>query len=177
ENNGEVTGRLGIGATSEQTFTRRFGAWEGVKVGTRAALLAVGMTFQSIGSLVTGGASLSQVSGPVAIIQASGAAAKAGVDALLNFALYISVALMVFNLLPIPILDGGMVVLSTLEGLRRRPVGERGLAVYQGIGMAVIGTLLIFVLINDPHRIWKRHTAMDRATEVQPVTQPATESP
>ncbi|NNF05980.1 MAG: RIP metalloprotease RseP, partial [Candidatus Eisenbacteria bacterium] len=68
ENNGEVTGRLGIGATSEQTFTRRFGFGEGVVVGTRAALMAVGMTFQSIGSLVTGGASLSQVSGPVAII-------------------------------------------------------------------------------------------------------------
>ena len=171
EEGGETFGRVGIGAAGEKTFVRRFGPWEGVVVGTQAAVMAVRLTFEGIWTLVTGGASLSQISGPVAIIQASGAAAKAGWDALLNFALYISVALMVFNLLPIPILDGGMVVLSMLEAVRRRPVGEKGLAIYQGIGMAVIGTLLVFVLINDPHRIWKRHTAMDRATEVEQISE------
>jgi len=170
---GETIGRIGIGAASERTYVQRYGFFDGITVGSRVALVAVGLTAKGITDLVSGRASPSQISGPVAIIQASGAAAKSGPDALLNFALFISIALMVFNLLPIPILDGGMVFLSVLEAARRRPVGAKGLAVYQGIGMAVIGTLLVFVLINDPHRIWKRYTAMDRATEVEQGTEEA----
>jgi regulator of sigma E protease len=122
----------------------------------------VGFMFKGIVSLFSDVSNLSQISGPVAIIQASGSAAKAGLDRLLDRAILFSVALMVFNLLPVPILDGGMVVLSVLEGARRRPMGERGLALYQGIGIAVMGTLLIFVLINDPLRIIQRQSALGR---------------
>ena len=58
--------------------------------------------------------------------------------------------------------------MSVLEGVRRRPVGERGLALYQGIGLAVMGTLLVFVLINDPLRILQRKSALDRIGEMAP---------
>ena len=75
---------------------------------------------------------------------------------------------MVFNLLPIPILDGGMVMLSLMEGILRRPVGDKGLAVYQGIGLAVMGTLIVFVLINDPLRILQRRSAMGRMGDIVP---------
>lgn len=169
EENGERFGRVGILAASDRTYVESYGFVEGIGVGFEVAVRAVQLTAGGIAALVTNFfTNVSQISGPVAIIQASGAAAKAGIDALLNFAIVISAALMVFNLLPIPILDGGMVVLSILEGLRRRPIGERGLAVYQGIGLAVVGTLLIFVLINDPLRMVQRRVAMDRATEVAP---------
>jgi len=165
----EVRGQIGIQAGGDHKAVVRFPGLEGVRVGVGAALDAVGATYQGIYRAFTKVSNLEQISGPVGIIQASGNAARSGVDSLLNFAMFISAALMAFNLLPVPILDGGMVMLSLIEGTRRRPVGEKGLNVYQGIGLALIGALLVFVLINDPKRIWQRHTAMDRATEVEQV--------
>jgi regulator of sigma E protease len=158
----EPEGKIGIAAASTGTYTVRLGLVDGVTHGAASAVSTVGFMFKGIVSLFSNVSNLSQISGPVAIIQASGTAAKAGVDRLLDRAILFSIALMVFNLLPIPILDGGMVVLSVLEGVRRRPVGDRGLALYQGIGIAVMGTLLIFVLINDPLRIIQRQSALGR---------------
>jgi regulator of sigma E protease len=161
-------GKIGITARSPGTYLLRRGFVDGVVEGTRSAVATVGIMVNGIVSLFTNVSNLSQISGPVAIIQASGDAAQAGIDRLLDRAVLFSIALMVFNLLPIPILDGGMVILSLVEGLRRRPMGERGLALYQGIGIAVMGTLLIFVLINDPLRIIQRQTALGRTGELAP---------
>jgi regulator of sigma E protease len=146
----------------------RFGFTDGIVQGTRGALDMVTRTLGGIVTVFSSPSNLSQLSGPVAIIQASGDAAKAGWDRLLNFGVLISVALMVFNLLPIPILDGGMVLLSVLEAVRGRPLGDRGLMIYQGIGMAVLGTLLVFVLINDPLRILQRRSALGRIENMVP---------
>jgi regulator of sigma E protease len=158
----EREGKIGIAAASVGTYTVRLGFLDGITRGAASTVATVGFMFKGIVSLFSDVSNLSQISGPVAIIQASGSAAKAGLDRLLDRAILFSVALMVFNLLPVPILDGGMVVLSVLEGARRRPMGERGLALYQGIGIAVMGTLLIFVLINDPLRIIQRQSALGR---------------
>ncbi len=165
---GKEVGKIGIAPATPETYVVRFGFLEGVAQGSRAAVSSVTMTVQGLVSLFSSPSNLSQISGPVAIIQASGDAAKAGWDRLLNLGVMLSVALMVFNLLPIPILDGGMVLLAVLEALRRRPLGDRGLAIYQGIGMAVLGTILIFVLINDPLRILQRHSALGRIENVGP---------
>jgi regulator of sigma E protease len=164
----EPVGKIGIAAESVGTYLVRLGFAEGIVQGTRSAVATVGLMFRGIASLFSNVSNLSQIAGPVAIIKASGDAAQAGLDRLLDRAILFSIALMVFNLLPIPILDGGMVVLSLLEGIRRRPVGEKGLAVYQGIGIAVMGTLLIFVLINDPLRILQRRSALGRIGDIAP---------
>ena len=165
---GETVGRIGIAPASPDTYLIRFGFTDGIVQGTRGALDMVGRTLGGIVSVFSSPSNLTQLSGPVAIIQASGDAAKAGWDRLLNFGVLISVALMVFNLLPIPILDGGMVFLSVLEAVRGRPVGDKGLMIYQGIGMAVLGTLLVFVLINDPLRILQRRSALGRIENIVP---------
>ncbi len=165
---GKAVGRIGIGAKSLGRYVERFGFMEGIVQGPGLAVSAVWGTAQGIASLFSSFSKLQQISGPVAIIQASGDAAKAGWDRLLNLGVILSVALMVFNLLPIPILDGGMVLLAVLEAVRRRPLGEKGLAIYQGVGMAVLGTILIFVLINDPLRILQRHNALGRIGDLAP---------
>ncbi len=165
---GETVGRIGIAPASPETYLVRFGFTEGIVQGMRSSLDMVSRTLGGIVTVFSSPSNLSQLSGPVAIIQASGDAAKAGWDRLLNFGVLISVALMVFNLLPIPILDGGMVLLSVLEAVRGRPLGERGLMIYQGIGMAVLGTLLVFVLINDPLRILQRRSALGRVEDLVP---------
>jgi regulator of sigma E protease len=165
---GEKEGKIGVAARSSITYLVRRGFADGIVDGTGAALTTVWLTASGIVPLFTHVSNMSQIAGPVAIIQASGEAAKAGWDRLIDLAIRISIALMVFNLLPIPILDGGMVALSLLEGIRRRPLGERGLTVYQRIGLAVMGTLLIFVLINDPLRIFQRQSALGRTGNLAP---------
>jgi regulator of sigma E protease len=157
-------GKVGITAASTGTYLVRRNFPQGIVEGLQNTVGTVGLLAKGILSLFTSPSNLSQVSGPIAIIQAGGDAAKAGWDRLLDRAIMFSIALMVFNLLPIPILDGGMIVLSLIEAVRRRPVGHRGLAVYQGIGLAVMGTLLVFVLINDPLRILQRRSAIGRIT-------------
>lgn len=157
-------GKVGISAASQSMYFVRLSFTQGLVQGLQNTVATVGFLAKGIVSLFTNPANLSQVSGPIAIIQAGGDAAKAGWDRLLDRAIMFSIALMVFNLLPIPILDGGMIVLSLIEAVRRRPVGHRGLAVYQGIGLAVMGTLLVFVLINDPLRILQRRSALGRIT-------------
>jgi regulator of sigma E protease len=164
----EPVGKIGVAAASVGTYLIRLGFLEGIQRGTESAVATVGVMFSGIISLFSDASNLSQISGPVAIIQASGEAARAGLDRLLDRAILFSIALMVFNLLPIPILDGGMVMLSLLEGILRRPVGEKGLAVYQGIGLAVMGTLIVFVLINDPLRILQRRSALGRIGDLAP---------
>lgn len=161
-------GKIGVAAASVGTYLIRLGFFDGILRGTQSAVATVGIMFRGIGALFSDVSNLSQISGPVAIIQASGDAARAGLDRLLDRAILFSIALMVFNLLPIPILDGGMVFLSLMEGILRRPVGERGLAVYQGIGLAVMGTLIVFVLINDPLRMLQRRSALGRIGDLAP---------
>ncbi len=163
-----TVGRIGIGPVVQSTYLVRFGFLDGIVQGTGGALSTVVETARSIGTLFTTPSTLSQLSGPVAIIQASGDAAQRGWDRLLNLAVWLSVALMVFNLLPVPILDGGMVVLSVVEAVRGRPLGSRGLTVYQGIGIVVLGALFLFVLINDPLRILQRHSALGRLGDAAP---------
>jgi len=158
------TGKVGITAASASTYLVRLDFTQGLVQGFQNTVATVGLLGKGIVSLFTSPSNLSQISGPVAIIQAGGNAAKEGWDRLLDRAIMFSIALMVFNLLPIPILDGGMIVLSLIEAVRRRPVGNKGLAVYQGIGLAVMGTLLVFVLINDPLRILQRRSAIGRIT-------------
>lgn len=165
---GEPVGKIGVAAASSGTYLLRMGFLDGILRGTQSAVSTVGLMVRGIGMLFSDVSNLSQISGPVAIIKASGEAARAGLDRLIDRAILFSIALMVFNLLPIPILDGGMVMLTLIEVVLRRPVGERGLALYQGIGIAVMGTLLIFVLINDPLKILQRHSALGRIGEMTP---------
>ena len=165
---GDAVGKIGVAAASPGTYLLRMGFTDGILKGTQSAVATVGVMVRGMGMLFSDVSNLSQIAGPVAIIQASGDAAKAGLDRLLDRAILFSIALMVFNLLPIPILDGGMVMLTLVEVILRRPVGDRGLALYQGIGIAVMGSLLIFVLINDPLRILQRQSALGRIGEITP---------
>jgi Zn-dependent protease len=67
---------------------------------------------------------------------------------------------MVFNLLPIPILDGGMVVMALAEGIRRRPIPIRVQAAFQKVGLVLLGSLILFAILNDPFKMIKRSRAI-----------------
>ena len=102
------------------------------------------------------------VGGPLFIAQAALEQAKLGFDYYLRFIALINIAIMAFNLLPLPVLDGGHILLAVLEAVRRQAISARAYLRFQKIGLAVLGTLLVIILANDPLRLVQRHRAIDQ---------------
>ncbi len=107
------------------------------------------LIFQLLGQLVRGVGSIKEFSGPVGIMQESGRAAQAGFLPLLMFMALISLNLAIFNLLPIPILDGGLMLMLLIEGVMRRDIKQE---VKERVYQAAFVFLVIFaavVIFND----------------------------
>ena len=92
---------------------------------------------------------LRQLGGPIKIAQISGDVAKMGLLPFVIIIAYISISLGLFNLFPIPLLDGGHIALNTIEGIRGKEFNKKTLENTFRIGIAVIGTLMVFTIIND----------------------------
>ncbi|MCB9810861.1 MAG: RIP metalloprotease RseP [Candidatus Nomurabacteria bacterium] len=103
---------------------------------------------------VSGTADLSQVAGPVGIVNMVGDAAQFGVVALLTFTAVISLNLAVINLLPIPALDGGRLVFVAIEAVTRRPINPNWAGHLNLIGFALLMLLMIVVTYNDIVRLF-----------------------
>jgi len=101
------------------------------------------------GSAVKGTADLNQVSGPIGIVTMGGLAVKSGATTLLVLVAAISTALAVFNLLPIPGLDGGRLLIIAIEGVLRRPVSAKAVTVSTAIGLGLLIVLMVVVSAND----------------------------
>ncbi len=102
--------------------------------------------------MLAGQVSVKNLSGPLTIAQLAGDSASAGVAAFLSFLVLISLALGFMNLLPIPILDGGQVVMQAIEWLKGSPLSERVYAAGQQLGIAMVVLLLGLALYNDISR-------------------------
>jgi regulator of sigma E protease len=107
------------------------------------------------------------IAGPVTIIQMSGDQARRGFGNLLYFIAFVSIALVVVNLLPIPIMDGGHVVFCAVEGIRGKALSMSKQLAFQRIGLAIVGTLILFAFWVDFARIIQR----GRATLGTPIEQ------
>jgi regulator of sigma E protease len=73
----------------------------------------------------------------------------AGISSMASFLALISIALCIMNLLPLPILDGGMILLYLAEGIRRKLLHPKFISVFQAVGIVLIGGLMIFALFGD----------------------------
>jgi regulator of sigma E protease len=110
-------------------------------------------TFRVIGQLLTRKASLRQVSGPVGIAQISGEAARSGVQSLIMLLGIISLQLGIFNLLPIPILDGGHLTIIAFESILRRDLPIKVKERVLEVGFYLLILLMVVVLFNDIVRL------------------------
>lgn len=106
-------------------------------------------TFRIIGRLLTGKTSVKQVSGPIGIAQISGEAARSGLDSLIWFMGLISLQLGIFNLLPIPILDGGHLTIIAFESIIRRDLSLKLKERILEVGFYALILLMVVVLFND----------------------------
>ena len=112
------------------------------------------LTFMGVVKIIQNVVPASELGGPILIAQLAGEQARAGWLNLCYFMGLLSVNLGILNLLPIPVLDGGHLVFLTIEGIIRKPVNERIQILAQQVGIALLGTLMIFVFYNDIVRIF-----------------------
>ncbi len=112
------------------------------------------LTVRVIGELLTGGASLRNISGPVGIAEFAGNSALLGTAAFLSMLALLSVSLGILNLLPVPVLDGGGLVFCAIEAMTRRPLPPQVEHVGQRVGMAMLVALMSLALYNDLARLW-----------------------
>jgi regulator of sigma E protease len=110
----------------------------------------------SIGHLLTGKASLQQLSGPIAIADLAGKSAQVGLTAYIGFLALISISLGVLNLLPFPLLDGGQLMYDLWELMTGKRVSLEIQGILQRIGMAGLFVLTLFTFFNDLTRLFLR---------------------
>ncbi len=111
------------------------------------------ITLKMLGKMVLGEVSVKNLSGPITIASYAGQSAETGVVAYLSFLALISISLGVLNLLPIPLLDGGHLLYYVAELVKGSPVSEQAWEVGQKIGIALLGTLMVFAIYNDINRL------------------------
>ena len=99
--------------------------------------------------MLAGDVSVKNLGGPLSIAEYAGDAAQAGLAVFLAMLVQISLVLGFMNLLPIPILDGGQVVMQSIEWLKGSPLSERVQLAGQQLGLALVALLLGLALYND----------------------------
>jgi len=128
---------------------KKYGFFESVQLGFQKTLEAIDLTFITLKKLLSFGLSIKTLGGPVMIAQMSGQAAAMGLSAFLSLLAVISISLGILNLLPIPVLDGGLILFLIIEAIRKKPLSRRTMEISQSIGAAVLITLIAVVSYND----------------------------
>jgi regulator of sigma E protease len=151
---GEVktVGKIGAAARSA---ARREGrpVGEAIAVGAHNTRMMAGMLVVIVKRLVFGEMSIRQLSGPVGITKMSVEAARSGLDYLFSLIALLSINVAVLNLLPIPILDGGQILINVLESAKGKPFSLRTREYILRFGLLAIALLFAIVMYNDT-RVW-----------------------
>jgi regulator of sigma E protease len=151
EQNGDRA-MLGVFVT-EPTRSFTPGPLEAMKLSVQKNIEFSGLIFKTLGGLFVGETSPRQLMGPVAIAQLSGESAAAGWIALFSLMASISLNLGLLNLMPIPVLDGGHILIMALEGVARRDFSYAVKEKMLMAGFAVLMMLMVTVIYNDLTRI------------------------
>jgi len=152
---GEPVGRIGayVGAPPEMSLVR-YGPVEGITRAVQQTWDMSTLTLRMMGRMLTGQASVKNISGPLTIAEFAGKSAGQGLTAYLVFLALVSVSLGVLNLLPVPILDGGHLMYYLWEAATGKPVSERWIERLQQGGMAVLMVMMSIALFNDISRLF-----------------------
>jgi regulator of sigma E protease len=145
-------GLIGITIT-EATKQFKPGPLEAVKLSVERNVELTRLIFRTLGGLFVGNTSPRQLMGPVAIAQLSGESAQAGWIALFSLMASISLNLGLLNLMPVPVLDGGHILIMALEGIARRDFSMQVKEKMLLAGFVLLMMLMVTVIYNDLTRI------------------------
>jgi regulator of sigma E protease len=147
-----VAKMIGIGPQMDLAgaLVERKGFAESLVLAYKGCLELSGKILDGLGQLVTGKVSLKEsLGGPVSIMRMMHQTATSGLADFLGTVAVISIMLFIMNLLPLGIVDGGQIVLCLVEGVKRGPVSVKVQAVYQNVGLFLVGGLMLFAVFND----------------------------
>ncbi len=147
------TTRYIIGFTPQKEDVTFFNVWGEAWNNTR---FVVKLVYQSLWQMLTGKVGVDQMSGPVGIVSEVNSAVKSGSYAwlyVLNLIALLTINLGVFNLLPIPALDGGRLFFMIIELIRRKPIPPEKEGMVHAVGMLLLLALVVYVSFNDIMRL------------------------
>lgn len=165
ESDGLFSSRLILGVTNadisaEQRATLeraaivlRLGPLDGLAAAVKETWRLTGSTLGLLGRMVTGSASVKNLSGPISIAQFANTSAAAGLSHFLFFLGAISLSLGILNLLPIPVLDGGHLLYYLIELVKGSPVSEQAQVAGQYFGLIALAGLMSLAFVNDILRL------------------------
>lgn len=150
DDGGQRVGRLDIwpGSPPKTVFVS-YGVFEGLWRGAQQSWDLAATTVRLLGRMLVGEASVKNLGGPLAIADAAGQSARAGLVPYLEFLAKISLSLAVLNLLPLPMLDGGHLMYYLFEGLSGRPVSEWWQRQLQRAGALILVLMMALAFSND----------------------------
>ena len=130
------------------------GIGESIKLGTTHVQNISLMMVNSLWGMLRGMISANNLGGPISIFKATSASAERGSESVISLLIFLNISLAIFNLLPIPILDGGHLVLFTVESLKGSPIRIKILERVNQVGMFIILLLMVFAFGNDIRRLF-----------------------
>jgi len=154
---GETVYQIGV-QVHDDTAYKRVAFPEGARYASQVTVQKIKETAGIVGALFSGRVSLKQLQGPVGISRAAGQAAKKGPLAIISLMVLISVNLGILNLLPIPILDGGHILLLGIEGLLRRDMSLAFKERFVQVGLVFLLVVFAIVMYNDVVRLLPIHS-------------------
>jgi regulator of sigma E protease len=158
ESAGQRIGRIGIGVRVPELpagmrVMVRHSPLSALAEGFETTWRMSSLTLKMLVKMLKLEVSTKTISGPLTIAQYAGASAQVGLDRFVMFLAVVSISLGVLNLLPIPVLDGGHLLIYLIEGIQGKPLSETALHWGQQIGIALLISLMVLAFYNDIMRI------------------------
>ena len=160
DDEGQKKGRIGILASRDLnqwpgqfTVEKKENIISAFFVGIQDTYKYTLLIITSIGKMISGSISADNLGGPIQISVLAGSAAKAGYVTFLSMIALLSINLGLLNLLPIPILDGGQLLMIAIEKLKGSPVSDIALEYSMRVGIILVVSLMIFAFANDIARL------------------------
>jgi len=143
-----------VGITPAERFTtRRHGPIDAAVLSLRRTGEIMRLTLVGIVKIFQRIVPAETIGGPIMIVQMAGQQAQLGALNLVFFSAFLSISLGLFNLFPIPVLDGGQIWFLAVEAVRGRPLSRRAREITQQIGLVLLVLLMLFAFYNDISRI------------------------
>ncbi|WP_125768598.1 RIP metalloprotease RseP [Companilactobacillus furfuricola] len=145
---GETYGMIGVAAQLDNSVAAK------LKYGFTSSFQTTQAIFTQLGKMLTGGFNINQLAGPVGIYSMTSQASHLGIVYVIQFMAMLSLNLGIVNLIPIPALDGGKIVMNIVEAIRRKPIPEEYETIISLIGVGILVLLMVAVTWNDIQRFF-----------------------